>query len=84
MKKLTFKALLPPSVDLPKIWEDIPDHKHTHLGGESGKYSVIYQGEVPEGLAILEIILTQVDEYEINLRTFQEVENGKEKEEEAR
>ena len=82
MKKLTFKALLPPSVDLPKIWEEIPDHTHTHLGGESGKYSVMYQGEVPEGLSILEVILTQVDEYEINLRTYQEVEYVEEKKEE--
>lgn len=81
MKKLTFKALLPPSVDLPKIWDEIPDKKQTHLGGESGKYSVTYQGNVSDGLSILEVILTQVDEYEVNLRTYQEVEYVEEKEE---
>ncbi len=84
VRKLHFKALLPPSIDLPSIWERIPN-ENTHLGGENGKYTVIFHGEISEGLSILEVILKEVDEYEVNLRTFGEAfENGEKEEETAR
>lgn len=79
MKMLSFKALLPVSVDIEAIWKSIPYKENTHLGGESGKYSVLYEGEVKEGLEVLNIILEQADDHEINLKTFEGVSvNGEE------
>lgn len=70
MKMLYFKALLPVSVDIEYIWNSIPNKEFVHLGGESGKYSVVYNGEIHEGLGVLEMILEQADEHDVFLKTF--------------
>lgn len=77
MRKLMFKALLPVTIDLPEFWQSIPDHTDTDLGGENGKYTVVFKGDVVHGLEVLEIILKTMDDYSITLQTFQEVENVK-------
>lgn len=78
MKILRFKALLPVSVDIEAIWNSIPYKENTHLGGESGKYSVLYEGTVKEGLEVLHVVLEQADEHEVNLKTFEGVQNVEE------
>lgn len=80
MKMLLFKALLPVSVDIEAIWNSIPYKENTHLGGEAGKYSVAYEGSVKEGLEVLCIILEQANDHEINLRTFEGVDENVEEE----
>ena len=77
MRKLMFKALLPVTIDLPEFWQSIPDHTDTNLGGENGKYTVLFKGDVVHGLEVLEIILKTMDDFSITLQTFQEVENVK-------
>ncbi len=74
MKMLYFKALLPVSVDIEHIWNSIPCKEFTHLGGESSKYSIVYEGEIHEGLKVLEMILEQADEHDVSLKTFERLE----------
>ena len=82
MKMLYFKALLPVSVDIEYIWKSIPNRDFVHLGGENSKYSITYEGEIHEGLNVLEMILEQADDHDVSLRTFEQREGDENVEEE--
>lgn len=51
--KLHLKVFLNPSVDLNELWSKLCLTAGTHLGGEGGYYTVVYDGPVAEGLAVL-------------------------------
>ena len=80
MKMLNFKALLPVSVDIEFIWKSISYKEFTHLGGEGGKYTVMQNGPIKEGLETLNIILQQTEDHEVSLRTFDGGEENVEEE----
>lgn len=51
--KLHLKVFLNPSVDLNELWRKISLTAGTHLGGESGYYTVVYDGVIEDGLEVL-------------------------------
>lgn len=51
--KLHLKVFLNPSVDLNKLWSKLCLIAGTHLGGESGYYTVVYDGPIAGGLEVL-------------------------------
>ena len=51
--KLHLKVFLNPSVDLNELWSKLCLIAGTHLGGESGYYTVVYDGPKAEGLTVL-------------------------------
>lgn len=51
--KLHLKVFLNTSVDLNELWRKISLTTGTHLGGESGYYTVVYDGPMAEGLTVL-------------------------------
>lgn len=59
--KLHLKVLLNPSVDLNELWKELCLHTGTHLGGESGYYTVVFDGPKAEGLEVLKLCLSACD-----------------------
>lgn len=55
-KNIWLEAKLPPDADIERLWHDIP-HNNTHLGGKNGMYTVTYQGDLHEGVGVLEQLL---------------------------
>ena len=51
--KLHLKVFLNPSVDLNKLWEKLCLIAGSLLGGESGYYTVVYDGSIADGLEVL-------------------------------
>jgi len=56
--KLHLKVFLSPSVDLNELWKEVYLHTGTHLGGESGYYTVTFDGPKAEGLEVLKLCLS--------------------------
>jgi len=59
--KLHLKVLLNTSVDLNKLWNKLCFITGAHLGGESGYYTVVYDGPKAEGLTVLSTCLSACD-----------------------
>ena len=59
--KLHLKVFLNQSVDLNELWKKACLYTGTHLGGESGYYTVVYDGPKAEGLKVLNLCLSACD-----------------------
>ena len=59
--KLHLKIYLSPTVDLNNLWRTLSLVSGTHLGGESGYYTVIFDGLVSDGLNVLSNCLSVCD-----------------------
>lgn len=58
---LHLKLFLSHSVDLNELWRQVCLYTGVHLGGESGYYTVVYDGPKAEGLEILKLCLKACD-----------------------
>ena len=58
---LHLKMFLNPTVDLNKLWKKVCLFAGTHLGGESGYYTVVFDGPKADGLEIISICLEACD-----------------------
>lgn len=61
-----FKAMLPVSADVEKLWRLIGKYKRVNLGGENSMYTVYFTGNRADGLEVLAWIL-QIDDVHVEL-----------------
>lgn len=59
--KLHLKVFLNPTVDLNELWKRVHLYTGAHLGGESGYYTVVFDGSKADGLEVLSICLSACD-----------------------
>lgn len=55
------KVFLTPTVDLNELWRKLCLITGTHLGGESGCYTVLFDGPQADGLTVLSACLSACD-----------------------
>lgn len=51
------KVFLIPTIDLNELWKRVHLYTGAHLGGESGYYTVVFDGPKADGLEVLTVCL---------------------------